>query len=112
MRKKKTLKRDRRLQLVNKLRSLDTSAMSIKEIWNLPLEGMDMFHDYKTFWCFLQKFNIQYKKNEVQAKIKDLDTSSMTMNEIYSIVGGKKKSLVNLLCEKKIPYKRVIYRKK
>ncbi len=49
-------------ELIEALKSIDTSKMSVNEIWNLPLEGMDMFQEYNTFWAFLKKSNIPYKK--------------------------------------------------
>lgn len=105
MRKGQIRKKDRRLQLVDKLRSIDTSQMSIKEIWSLPFEGMNMFHDYRAFWAFLQKFNIPYKTSDSLVKLQSLDTKSMEFDEIHAIIGGPKHALRKVALKHNIPYK-------
>lgn len=112
MRKGKPRKRERRQQLVNDIKSIDTSKMCVKEIWNLPLEGMDMFHDYRTFWAFLEKYNVPHKKNNnTLIKLQQLDTSSMTFKQIHAQVGGSETALSQITLKYKIPYRKRVREK-
>ncbi|MGU4699166.1 hypothetical protein K6L09_21085 [Burkholderia cepacia] len=112
MRKGKPRKREKRQQLVNDLKSIDTSKMCVKEIWNLPLEGMDMFHNYKTFWFFLQRFDIPHKKkHDTIIKLQQLDTSSMTFKEIHSQVGTSKTALQKITLKYNIQYRKRVREK-
>ncbi|WP_175888191.1 helix-turn-helix domain-containing protein [Burkholderia contaminans] len=98
------LKYSKEQVILNFLKKVDTSAMSIPEIWKLPIIGM---HDlsYSNFSLLLNKHNIPHR-DEALSRIKAMDTSQLTAKEIAEQLGICEDHVRRLAKDNNIPYKR------
>lgn len=89
--------------IVEALKDFDTANLSIKEIYYLPIDGLN-YMNYGALANFLRSNNIPHSYG-LEEKLATIDTSQYTIQEIHGMVGGSFLGLRNLLYKNKIPFK-------
>ncbi|WP_139352320.1 hypothetical protein [Burkholderia cenocepacia] len=98
-----TQQREQKSHIAEALNAFDTAFLSVKEIQNLPIDGIKDI-SYGSLVDLLSTYNIPHCYS-IEEKLSTIDTSQYTAKELHKLVGGHFRTMQQILYKKRLPFK-------